>query len=575
MHTADYIPGLPRRWGVALAKRAGFRHFDVIHDREEHKPVPLDASDDAIERAGDSAARECYRYAQRYQLASLIVDAIYLLCLQMGVRRPVGATEGEIIAKAADKNWWIRAIRRAHTRRFEHIAIRLGFVSYKTGIYVSHETVTRQIRWNRRNEKLLAAIKKENEFGQVYSLAELAALGPANKAIRRGELMTRIRGFEEVATDLKHVGLFWTITAPSKYHAVLSVSGQINPKYLEAGEPSPRDAQAYLVDVWKRIRAALHRRGIKPYGFRIAEPHHDGCPHWHMLLFVAPEQEAEMTKIIRKYALEEDFGEWAKEDNRAKLVRIESSKGTAAGYIAKYVCKNVDGVGVGEHQVREDGTAYVVVPDMVGGEEIVPSQRVTLWAQTWGIRQFQQIGGAPIGVWRELRRIKEETVQVAPAALKQAWQAAQRQGDELASWADYLRAQGGPCVGRDGAIQLAKRQAEIEGKYATYTEDKPCGVYHAANAHAVYESVRFTWTVLREKREAVVAVPWTGVNNCTQVDHAALSEKMEKATQRLAEAVKNKKFSAPAWVDWPEIKRKAREIEKETVRFSMKGGRHA
>ncbi|MEC4722949.1 replication endonuclease [Noviherbaspirillum sp. CPCC 100848] len=558
--------------GVALSAlfaRDGIRKhldkLDVLAEAED-APLPLDAGDDAIYQAADAAARHCYAVSDRLMMVDAILDAIRQECGRRGVSEPQGETNSERIARAVDRGWWMRAIRKAHARRFEHAAIRLGFTSYRTGPYLSNESATRQARRNTQNAKLLASIEVQNELGQTYSLAQLAALGTGNKAIRRGELMTRIRGFEEVAQDLRHVGVFATLTCPSKYHGVLSASGEANPKYIAFGSPTPRDAQAYLVGVWARTRAALHRRGIHAYGFRIAEPHHDGCPHWHMLMFVAPEHQETYEAIIRKHALAEDGDEAGAEKNRVKFVSIDPGKGSAAGYIAKYVSKNIDGESVGDHRTVD---GYLVVTDLTGEQEITPSQRVTYWSQTWGIRQFQQIGGAPIGVWRELRRIQAETVANAPEAIKGAWEAAQRRDDVQASFADYLRTQGGPTVGRNGLVQLAKRLCSIEGRYATYDAGKPCGVFHAKNENKVYESLRYVWTQKRLEALAV-AVPWTGVNNCTQFDYPDLQQRFKESTDRLGAAAKNQKISAPAWVDWPEVRRQAKQVEQDSNKFAWR-----
>jgi len=460
--------------------------------------------------------------------------AMVRVCVSQGIEAPEShRSDGPAIARMTCAQWWRRRLRKAHAQAVEGAAIDLGHVNRARDLYVSEQSLQRRIQQNKRNAQALENTTLRNEEQQEFTLAELSAKGTANKAIRRGELMTRIAGFERIAKDMGHAGLFVTITCPSRMHKFTALANGVVRENKKYDGTLPDAAQAYLCAVWAKIRAKLARQKIKIYGFRIAEPNHDGTPHWHMLIFCAPGQQADIEKTMRDYALADSPDERGAAEHRFTSKTIDWQRGTAAGYMAKYVAKNIDGMHVGL--------------DLEGKPAIETSQRVEAWAATWRIRQFQQIGGAPVGVWRELRRVKELAAD-APEHLVMAWQAVNKlqvaEGRDKASaaWDKYVKAQGGVFVGRKRKIGLCTEEVEGAGRYGEALAPAIKGVQTVAvvyrrdgiiKARAYYEnyvavSLRHIWEVVRRgvggvARAAQAArAAWTCVNNCTGVQGVGL-----------------------------------------------------
>lgn len=191
------------------------------------------------------------------------------------------------------------------------------------------------IQFRKQNSiKAFSKFEAVNETtGETIDMLKILNGSLANPEVRRAELMVRIRGFEDAANQVGHVGMFYTITCPSKFHRFtteINAKGEKqlspNPNY---GNYTPREAQTYLTALWARIRSKLKRDGLNPYGFRVAEPHHDGCPHWHLLLFVPPEQKDTLTSVLRTYALLEDGNEKGAAEYRFKAEEIDPTKGSA------------------------------------------------------------------------------------------------------------------------------------------------------------------------------------------------------------------------------------------------------
>lgn len=138
-----------------------------------------------------------------------------------------------------------------------------------------------------------------------------------------------------------------------------------------------------------------------------------------------------MTAVFRDYVTREDRGELARNlDARFKCIEIDWARGTAAGYVAKYVCKNIDGM-------KSDGDPVGVNFD--GMDTVTAAERVLAWASCWGIRQFQQVGVAPVTLWRELRRIAaNDGSEIDSDVIGRAAQAA-----DAGDWAGFVRVLGG------------------------------------------------------------------------------------------------------------------------------------
>ena len=304
------------------------------------------------------------------------------------------------VLRLCSPEWWRRQVRTLCQRHCEKLLRSLGETRKSRGSYVSDYTLRRMMQNNSRNRAFLESSEAENDLGQVFSLAELSDLGISNPALRRGELMVRVRGFEDWVKGhpaQQWRGMFYTLTCPSKYHAWHKKGGS-NKNFNGS---SPLDGQRYLNQTWARIRAKLKRQGIPVFGFRVAEPHHDGTPHWHILLFVPRCRRKALTETMRHYAMQEDGGERGAKKYRFTAVTIDPRRGGAAGYIAKYISKNIDGFAVD-------------VDDEAGTSAKLAAQRVRAWASVWGIRQFQQIGGPPVTVWREARRLAANPAQMPP-----------------------------------------------------------------------------------------------------------------------------------------------------------------
>lgn len=527
-----------RRGGLAMA--SANRWALGVTEAGEGR-LPLSASDDDLVAAAKKAAKEAAgivaagardgQYVHRRGVSVPVIDdsrrlgaagfglgavlgLLENLCERWEIQPAEVSDCGAVmpaIKRMCCKRWWLRRLRRAHGRRCDGAAIKAGMVRRGFWIYATQDGIERRQAQRRRNARALDQAQIVcAESGESLQLAEVVAGSIANPEVKSAELMVRIKGCDAMAQGLDYACEFWTLTAPSEYHAMAIINGFAVQNKNYAGH-TPKDGQAYLSRVWARARAAWKRRGLDIFGLRTVEPHHDGCPHWHLIVYGSARDLRYARRLLRVYAMRQSPNEPGAKQHRFNYQKAKAGTRGAA-YAAKYVSKNIDGKGL-EGDIDQEGQKKISAS----------VKRVDAWASTWGVRQFQFFGCPSITTWRVLRRLRTP-VAVVGSHLEQARRCAD-DSDFAGFWRSAVA----------GGLSLIYRASECVTAYGDAAAARVAGVAEGAR-RALLPVKKWVIHWAGKVQEGAAVLPFavdflpfavdfdlsrSCVNNCTRPDNPA------------------------------------------------------
>lgn len=431
------------------------------------------------------------------------------------------------IARLTCATWWQRKLWRLRRIWREEQFRAAGLVSKTTSVYISRDALTEHREQRRRMRDFLKSYELVNEDGFTIDLEEAYYAGNSNPKHRRFEMMAAMKGMENIAETRGDEAVFLTVTCPSRFHASLE-TGPLNPRWDGS---TIRDSSDYLVNVFfAGVRKKLNRKKLRWYGVRVAEPHHDGTVHWHMMIFAHPAEREEIVDIVREFAIREDRAELGDDITpRFKSELITKEKGTPTSYIATYIGKNVDGAAVGGIDPKT-GKPRV---DNDSGKSMTDSvEHVIGWAGLHGVRQFQFFGIPSRQAYRELRRLAVQMSRQkdGPKALPDKAMDNVLVAADAGCFASYISNQGGVLIPRkDYLIRTAYDVADklndygeagiqIFGIWSPVLGEESRVCTHPDNWEMVRKNTKNTADNAQQAVDPDLRggpdAPWTRGNNC-------------------------------------------------------------
>ncbi|AQR67294.1 hypothetical protein BZG29_02170 [Janthinobacterium sp. LM6] len=376
----------------------------------------------------------------------------------LGIAIP-GKTLAAQLARLFDARYWRRALRVRVLRAREHFFLRLHLIGKRGEAYASDACVTvriaqlkRQSAWMRDTVLIPRYPLPVAEGENPYEPLTLEQVAPGPKE-RFAKLYTFVKAVDVLGQEASLASAMVTVTLEPEWHP--------NPSHGQASwnGASPREAHRSLCHRWQAILRDLHRVAIRLSGLRVAEPHKDACPHWHIWLLYRPEHENRILAAIMKYfpnklKIRAPFRKGMpntsadvmfdnrelllggasralthpKEGAQVEVSRINRDISSGASYAMKYLLKTVD---AGDALNQQAGLFPADNDDATREKKRRHednAKRVDAYRSVWGLNQGQLFGIAKcLTSWDELRRL---TVAPKHRLLKKLWALARGGGEE-------------------------------------------------------------------------------------------------------------------------------------------------
>lgn len=182
---------------------------------------------------------------------------------------------------------------------------------------------------------------KDNSTKQKFSLKDCIISSNHSPKRYHGEIQNRINTLDKEAKKAGLTPVFLTLTLPSEFHSMKhNKAGFLVPNQKYNGL-SPKESVKVLTKMFAKLR---HDRSLKELSkeqrmyYRVNEPHKDGTPHTHILLFIPSNRINRVENAFNRLF------------NR-KGNKFEKNIRNAASYVMKYINKTLP---LSKEQFSED-----------------------------------------------------------------------------------------------------------------------------------------------------------------------------------------------------------------------------
>lgn len=237
----------------------------------------------------------------------------------------------KLIKVICTEKFWKRSLRNAIKLNRETVFLHLGAVGKNGSKYASDDAI---YNWKKRKEAMANFLKNSSVLnpitGETFALEDIASTPQK----RFAQMYTFIKGIEKYSQKKGMNAAMLTLTAPREYHP--NPTKGIN-SWEKSGYATMKEAQDKLKERWHLLDMRFKSGNMERYGARFVEPHSDGCPHWHVLLFYSNKDKQRIQDDICALWTIKEITE---KSIAANWKDINRSVGSAVNYATKYISKN-------------------------------------------------------------------------------------------------------------------------------------------------------------------------------------------------------------------------------------------